>query len=66
MVHVDPEIIRARIGYAADPAIEMLLNKDLLARIKVSQLEGGIRLLEMQLETARMTLDALRKQYEIK
>ena len=60
------EMVNWRVGYAADPAIEMLLDKNKIAQIKVKELDARIRELETGLEVARMTRDALRKQYKIR
>ncbi len=65
MYQLNEDIIRARLGYVADPGIEMLLDKHLVARIKVVQLETQIKLLEMQLEASKIALDALREQYKV-
>lgn len=55
----------SRIGYAADPAIEMLLDKSKLAQIKIRELDMRIRSLEEGLEIAKMTRETLKAQYKI-
>ncbi len=61
-----PELLKWRIGYAADPAIDILLDKSKIAQIKVRELDAKIDHLERDLEIAKMTRDALKEQYKIK
>lgn len=53
-----------RLGHAADPSIEMLLDKGKLAQIKIRELEMRIHELETSLEVVKMTRDALKSQYK--
>ena len=57
------EPIQARLGYAADPAIEILLPKEMLWQIKVRKIEVAIRELESQIEILNMQRDMLQRQY---
>jgi len=57
------ESITAKLGYAADPAIEILLPKELLAQIKVRKIDIAIRELESVIEVLNMQKDMLTKQY---
>ena len=52
-----------KLGYAADPATEILLDKKLIAQIKIRQLEMVIQTLESQLELVNMERDMLLKEY---
>ena len=62
-----PQLSRLlRVGYAADPAIDMLLDKARLAQIKIRQLELGVRELEAQIELAQVEITQLQEQYDIK
>ncbi len=65
MLRARDDIIQAKLGYVADPGIDMLLDKELIAKIRIREIEMQIKLLEMQLDTARLAADALREQYEI-
>ena len=55
----------AKLGYAADPAIEILLPKDMLAQIKIAKLDAAIRELQSTIEMLDMQRDMLRKQYKV-
>jgi hypothetical protein len=55
-----------RIGYAADPAIDILLDKGKIAQIKVRQLDAVIRDLTAQLELAKLEQQMLKEEYKIK
>jgi len=61
-----PELLKWRLGYAADPAIEILFDKAKIAQIKIRELDAIIRDLEMNLEIAKTTRDAIKEQYKIK
>lgn len=50
-------------GYVADPGIEILLDKELIAQIIIRQLELVIQDLEAQLELVVMQRDMLTKEY---
>ena len=60
-----PEIVKWKIGYAADPALDMLLDKGKIAQIKVRELDARIHDLERNLEIVKMTRDALKEQYKV-
>jgi hypothetical protein len=55
-----------RIGYAADPAIDILLDKSRIAQIKVRQLESVIQELQAQIDIAKLELNLLREEYKLK
>ena len=59
------ESIAAKLGYAADPAIEILLPKDMLAKIKMAKLDAAIKELQTTIEMLDMQRDMLRQQYKI-
>ncbi len=61
-----PELVKWKAGYAADPAVEMLLPKEKIALIRVKELETRIRDLEMTLEIVTMVRDAIKEQYKIR
>lgn len=61
-----PESVAARLGYAADPAIEILLPKDMLARIKIRKIQMAINELKLNIETLEMQRDMLAKEYKIR
>jgi hypothetical protein len=52
-----------KLGYAADPATEILLDKRLIAQIKIRQLEMVVQTLESQLELVNMEREMLMKEY---
>ena len=60
-----PETLTAKLGWAADPAIEILLPKDLLVQIKIRKLDIAIRELQSTIEILDLQRDMLRKQYEV-
>jgi len=60
------ELVKWKIGWAADPAIDMLLDKGKIAQIKVKELDARIRDLEVNLEIIKLTRDAIKEQYKIK
>jgi hypothetical protein len=66
MLREMPELLKWKVGYAADPAIDILLDKAKIAQIKVKELDARIHELETSLEVIRMTRDALVEQYKIK
>ena len=66
MVNQIHELLKWKVGYAADPAIEMLLEKPVIADIKVKELDMVIRDLESNLEIVKMTRDAIKRQHNIK
>jgi len=55
--------LQLKPGYSADPALEILFDKSLIAQIKIRQLELVINELEGQLDLARMQYDMLQKEY---
>ncbi len=59
-------LVMSKINYAADPGIDILLDKSKIAQIKVKELDARIRELEMNLEVVKMTRDAIMEQYKIK
>jgi hypothetical protein len=62
-----PQLSRMwRVGYAADPAIDILLDKSRIAQIKVRQLEMAIREMEGQIELAKLELNLLKEEYKIR
>jgi hypothetical protein len=54
-----------RVGYAADPAIDLLLDKSRIAQIRIRQLDQIIVQLEQQVEIARMEMDLLKEEYKL-
>lgn len=60
------ELLKWKIGWAADPAIDILLDKSKIAQIKVAELDARVRDLEMNLDLIKMTRDAIKEQYKIK
>ena len=60
------EMLRTRLGYSADPAIEMLLDKAKIAEIKVKELDATIYELEKSLEIVKVTRAAIAEQYKIR
>ncbi len=61
-----PEAIHWRIGYAADPAIDILLDKSLLAQLRVRKLDMAIGDLKSQMELLQLERGMLAKEYKIK
>lgn len=61
-----PESLKWRLGYAADPAIDILLDKSKIAQIKVAQLDAAVNELETALHIVKMTRSAIAEQYKIK
>lgn len=55
-----------RVGYAADPAIDTLLDKSRIAQIRVRQLEMAVKELESQIELANMQISLLKEEYKIR
>jgi hypothetical protein len=55
-----------KVGFAADPAIDLLLDKSRLAQIRIRQLDQLIVQLEQQVEIARMEQDLLKEEYKVK
>ena len=53
-----------KVGCGGDPAIHILLDKATIARIKIKELEAVIHGLQMNLDVAKMTKDALQEQYK--
>lgn len=60
------ENVAARLGYSADPGIELLLPKDMLAKIKMQRLEMQINELKLAMENLEMQRDMLAKEYKLK
>jgi hypothetical protein len=60
------DIIQAKIGYAADPAIEILLDKGKLAQIKIRKIDMAIKELQGGIELLTMQRDMLRKEYKLR
>ena len=54
-----------RVGFAADPAIDVLLDKDAIARIRIRQLDQVITQLQQEIELAKMEQDLLREEYKL-
>lgn len=61
-----PELLKWKVGYAADPAIEMLLDKTKIAQIKIKELDATIHELEQNLEIVKTTRAAIAEQYKIR
>lgn len=61
-----PEAIQWRIGYAADPAIDILLDKALLAQLRVRKLDIAIADLKSQMELLQLERGMLAREYKIK
>jgi hypothetical protein len=57
------ENIAARLGYAADPAIELLLPKDMLARIKIQKIDMAINELQSEMDVLKVQREMLAKEY---
>lgn len=53
-----------KVGYAADPAIDILLDKSRIAQIKIRQLEMVIQDLQAQIELAQLELNLLHEEYK--
>ena len=53
-----------RVGYAADPAIDVLLDKSKLAQIRIAQLDQVITQLQQQIDLAKMEQGLLKEQYK--
>lgn len=60
--HINPDILR---GPVADPMIEMLLPRELLARIKVKALDMQIQQIEMQVDMLKLQKDLLVQEYKL-
>jgi hypothetical protein len=60
---MSPSILR---GPIADPAISLLLNKELLAQIKVRQLDMEIQQARQYMDMLKMQRDMLAEQYKVK
>lgn len=61
-----PEAIKWKVGYAADPAIDILLDKSKLAQIRIRKLDMLIQELNQQIELLDMERDMLRNEYKVK
>jgi len=61
-----PEQLKWKLGYAADPAIDILLDKGKIAEIKVKELDLAINELQQTLEIAKFTRNAIAEQYKIR
>jgi len=61
-----PEAMKWKVGYAADPAIDILLDKAKLAQIRIRKLDMLINELNQQIELLDMERDMLRNEYKIK
>jgi hypothetical protein len=59
------EMIAAKVGYAADPAIEILLPKDKLAIIKVRKIDMQINELQSNIDSLVMVRDMLKKEFQL-
>jgi hypothetical protein len=60
---ISPALLK---GPVADPAISMLLRKELLAQIKYQYLEMEALQLEQQIKVLRMQMEMLAKEYRIR
>ena len=45
---LETELIRSKLNYAADPAIDILLDKSKIAQIKVKEIDARIRDIEAE------------------
>lgn len=64
---VDPRTLVAQIrGPVADPAISLLLRRDLLAQIKYRQLEMEIMQVQQYIEVLEVQKDMLAKEFDIR
>jgi hypothetical protein len=54
-----------KVGFAADPAIHILLDKSRLAQIRIRQLDQMIVQLEQQIDLARMEQSLLKEEYKV-
>ncbi|MBN1136215.1 MAG: hypothetical protein JXM73_06505 [Anaerolineae bacterium] len=61
-----PYSIQQLRGPVADPAITMLLRKDLLAQIKFRALQMEMQQLEQQVAIVKLQMDMLAKEYKIR
>lgn len=59
------ESLLARAGFAADPALEILLPKDLLARIKILKIDQEIRDLNQTRSLLKTQREMLAREYNI-
>jgi|COG998Drversion2_1049125.scaffolds.fasta_scaffold646083_1 hypothetical protein len=66
MVASISEALRWKIGYAADPGIDILLDKAKLAQIRIRKLDMLINELNQHIELLDMERDMLREEYKIK
>lgn len=63
----DPQnIIYQLRGPIADPALSMLLKKELLAQIKYRALEMEVQHLQRQMDMLKLQMDMLAKEYNIR
>jgi transcription initiation factor IIF auxiliary subunit len=60
-IHIPPQLL----GYAADPAIEMLLPKDMLAQIKIRKIDSAIKEYQSAIDLLNMQRDMLAKEYKV-
>lgn len=65
-MYTDRPEVAWKVGYAADPSIETLLDKAVIAQITVRLLDVRIQELENLVDVAHLTRDALAEQYQIK
>jgi len=52
-------------GYVSDPSIELLFDKEMIAQIKVRQLEMVIQGLEAELEIVKLQHKMLKEEYKV-
>ena len=55
-----------RLGYSADPAIDVLLDKSKIAEIRIKQLEQVVASLNQEIALAQLETRMLKEQYGIK
>jgi hypothetical protein len=55
-----------KINYAADPALDVLLDKSRLAQIRIRQLDQMIAQLQQEVELAKMEQTMLKEEYKLK
>lgn len=60
------EAIRWKVGYAADPAIDILLDKALLAQLRIRKLDMVIADLKANIELLQVERGMLAKEYKVK
>ncbi len=60
-IHIPPQLL----GYAADPAIEILLPKEMLAQIKIRKIDSAIKEYQAAIELLNVQREMLAREYKI-